>query len=61
MGFNLKLQKWQDQYKKRRRISQKNLKIINKTNRLKLNMTEIKEQQKENKSSNIKELNDSSK
>jgi len=43
MGFNLKLQKWQDQYKKRRRISQKNLKIINKTNRLKLNMTEIKE------------------
>ena len=56
MGFYKKPVAWQEQYRKRIRVGSRTIPISKKADRLKLNMTEIREQPNEDKSSSISEL-----
>ena len=56
MGFNKKPVTWQEQYRKRKRVGSVRIPISKKADRLKLDMTEIREQPNEDKSSSISEL-----
>ena len=56
MGFNKKPVTWQEQYRKRIRVRSRPIPISKKANRLNLNMTEIREQPNEDKSSSVSEL-----
>jgi hypothetical protein len=56
MGFNKKSLTWQVKYKMRKRVGSRPVPISKKANRLYLNMSEIGEESKEDKSKSMIEL-----
>jgi hypothetical protein len=50
MGFYRKPETWQEKYKRRKRVGSRPVPISKKANRLNLNITEIVEESKEDKS-----------